>query len=288
MDKDNTLITVSRFAKSARPYLGNISLVKMVESKEYATDNVLKAFQTEKGFMIELAEQLIAVLALNEPLISSIRRYVGFLKLLEKQILVERYWPHLLKLVCLLDDCAPTNEAYRTKVNAFTLNLDEDNKAVCLEMVREFYPFWYLSFNANANDDENIQNLKKPLPDVGIDKNPLIAIWNQLDQQRLTKHENELLDNYLLGLKQLKYMKEPTEIRTKIAKFLLVQLREFDGKTGETYRQAVDLVHSVVSSEDLKVFMFEVCREFYPFWMLEREAVVKLEAVAKLKKEIKV
>jgi hypothetical protein len=288
MDKDNTLITVSRFAKAARPFLGNISLVKMVESRQYATNTVLSAFQTEKNFMIELAEQLIAVLALNEPLISSIRRYVGFLKLLEKQILIERYWPHLLKLVCLLDECSPTKEGYRTSVNTFTLNLDDEDKVVCLEMVREFYPFWYLSFNANANDDENVQSLKKPLPDVGVDRNPLIAIWNQLDHQRLTKHENELLESYLLGLKQLQYLKETIEVRTKIAKFLLVQLREFAGKNGEIYREAVDLVHSVVSSEDLKVFMFEVCREFYPFWMLEREAVIKLEAVAKLKKEMRV
>jgi hypothetical protein len=286
MDKDNTLITVSRFAKSARPYLGNISLVNLVESKEYATNAVLRAFQTEKVFMAELAEQLIALLALNEPLISSIRRYVAFLKLLEKQTQVERYWPHLLNLVSFLDDCMPTNEAYRTQINAFTDQLVDDDKVVCLEMVREFYPFWYQPYN--VSDDENVQILKKPLLDDGVDKNPLVAIWNEIDHQRLTKHENELLDRYISGLKQLKYMKEPIEIRTKITKFLLVQLREFNGKSGEIYREAVDLVHSVVTSEDLKVFMLEVCREFYPFWMSEREAIVKLEAVAKLKKEIKV
>jgi hypothetical protein len=286
MDKDNTLITISRFAKSARPYLGNISLVDMVESKSYATDAVLRAFQTEKVFMVELAEQLIVVLALNEPLISSIRRYVAFLKLIQKQAQIERYWPHLLNLVSFLDGCMPTSEAYRIQVNAFADHLNEDDKAVCLVMVREFFPFWYQPYR--VSDDESVELLKRPLLDEGVDKNPLIVIWNQIDLQRLTEHERELLDHYLVGLKQLKYRKEAVEIRTKIAKFILVQLRDFNGNSGEIYREAVDLVHSVVTSEDLKVFMLEVCREFYPFWMREREAVLKLEAVARLKKEIKV
>jgi ribosomal protein L31 len=287
MDKNITLIAVSRFAKVARQYLGTINLVKMMEDKQYATDVVLKAYQTDKVFLVELAEDLTFLLALDTQLVLSIRRYVAFLRLLQRQDQVEQYWPHLLNLVYFLVDCLPTNEAYRAQVNTFMNHQNKIDQVVCLEMVREFYPFWYQSYNV-IDEDQNVQDLKLPLPNKGADQNPLVAIWNELQEQPLVMSEQVLLDQYLTGLRQVKYLGETIEIRTKIAKFLLIQLREFNGKTGVNYREAVDLVYSVVQAEDLKIYMFEICREFYPFWMHDQEAITKLEAVAKFKKEIKV
>ena len=287
MGKNITLVAVTRFSKVARTYLEPVNLVKMMENKQYATEVVLKAYQTEKAFLVELADDLTFLLALDTHLILSIKRYVTFLKLLQKNVQAEQYWPHLLKLVYFLDDCVPTRELYRAQVNAFISDQNPVERLECLEMLREFYPFWYQTYH-EIDDDQSIQSLKLPLSNHKEDQNPLIESWNQLQVQQLDEEEQGLLDNYLAGLEQIKHLSEAIEVRVKIAKFLMLQLRGFNGKTGANFREAVDIVYSVVQSEDLKIYMFEVCREFYPFWMLEHEAVAKLEAATKYKNEIKV
>lgn len=279
-DKNNTLITLSRFAKLVRPYLGQVDMARMLESKAYATELVLRAFRTEKPVVASLANELMTVLALDVPMILSVRRYYAYLKLLQRQALCEVYWPHMIDFVDLLEDCAPTSDAYRAKVDMLLQSRSEAQHSVCLDMVRDFYPFWFQNYS--DDEEQTIQRLKVPLHQ-DTDDNPLIAIWNHMHQDYLTPAEQGLMAPYVAGLRSLGLMTDALAIRVKIASFLLILLREKPVKSGQSYRKASDMIYSLVTADDLKGFIFEVCREFYPFWMHEGSAVDQLHASMAMK-----
>ncbi len=139
------------------------------------------------------------------------------------------------------------------------------DKLECQNTAREFYPFWISDIKAIAAFDLHfgfdIQSIKwRPL------STSLDTLTKTLDSEVFNKGEGNALKSYTKSLQNRGADDLVIDTRIKMAKIILLRLRDAPEKNNKTYRMAVDITLPLFKIEKIKQLFLVVVREFYYFW----------------------
>ncbi len=184
----------------------------------------------------------------------------GFTKieLRQREVIILKLIPWIEKIHC-------DGNAFRDAVDQLFKNLDKLLWFSYLPVLREFFSFWIDDIKAivaMSQDNAFGANLIKWKP-VESD---LKDLWNSLDKHTLTKVEMLPLDEYEKVLRGNGVEDFVVNACKKLAKLLLILLRNAPHKQPVAYRHALDANLTLFSSNEAYKVTLKVGREFYYFW----------------------
>lgn len=137
--------------------------------------------------------------------------------------------------------------------------------SLTLEIAREFFPFWMqdmktiAAFNANYGFDlASIQ--WKPIPST------LTELTESIEESAFSKDEIRSLNSYIRTMRENGADETIVDTRSKLAKLILVKLREAPVKNNKTYRMAIDIIMPLFTVNEIKQLFLTVVSEFYIHW----------------------
>jgi len=152
--------------------------------------------------------------------------------------------------------------------------LEATNKAdwpFCLNVAREYFPFWTKDIKAIAALNANAAFDVEPLKWQPLDCN-LKTLWDMLDKEQFSVAETWPLKAYTLALRQEGSTQTLVDTRVKLVKLLLVRLKDAPHKDHKIYRVAVDSTVSLFAMKETRRLFLVVVREFYYFWVGDPDA----------------
>ncbi len=179
------------------------------------------------------------------------------------------------KLTANLAGKALERTEYRQALDATIKTIAADDKHDCLNTAREFYPFWMNDIKAIAafqfHYGFDIQSIQwKPLP------TSLKLLTDNLDTEKFSRQENQVLDAYSRALFGAGAEKSLVDTRIKLAKVILICLRDAPIENNKSYRKAVDITLPLFNINEIKQLFLVVVREFYYFWSGDSDAPSKI------------
>jgi hypothetical protein len=192
---------------------------------------------------------------------------------------------------------APSGELYiRSKfLDAFTINLADkqqsrkeyslvleqtlpkltyDEKNNALNTAREYFPFWMNDIKAIAMFEEyygfNVSKIKWQ-PKYST----LKLLTDALEIERLNDAESQSLNAYRLSLTKRGAEKSVIDTRSKLAKIILLRLKDAPTNNHANYRISVDMTLPLFKTVEIKKLYLKVVREFYYFWINDTDADTK-------------
>lgn len=154
---------------------------------------------------------------------------------------------------------------YRTVVEEVMDTIPGDDWHDCLTAAREFYPFWLGDIKAIA-----ALNLNPGFETEVLQWKPDFASLKSLTESLLTEKfvasENWPLKAYMQALRQEGAEQSLVDTRSKLAKIILIRLRNAPEKDHRTYRVAMDLTLPLFNIKQNRRLFLVVVREFYHFW----------------------
>ncbi len=197
----------------------------------------------------------------------AIDAYVKFLekKAVDKQA-VDTRTKFVEKLAVLLDNQFD-RQGYSQALQAMLKIEEQIDRQQQLNYAREFYPFWIGDIKSIARISET----------YGVDLNstkfkslPPSLAWPEIDalnQESLSPQENILIRDYSMNLQQQSLKEEELQAKVKLAKVILLRLRDIPIKNNVAYRMAVDVTLPLFNLEDIKQRFLEAIREFFYIWI---------------------
>jgi hypothetical protein len=154
---------------------------------------------------------------------------------------------------------------YRAAIEDLMERVPADDWHLCLTAAREFYPFWMKDIKAiaalNVNPGFDVKPLQwKPLPAS------LKSLTDSLETEKFDASENWPLKAYSQALRQEGSEQVLVDTRVKLAKIILIRLRNAPVKSHKSYRTAVDLTLPLFNIKKNRRLFLVVVREFYHFW----------------------
>jgi hypothetical protein len=137
-----------------------------------------------------------------------------------------------------------------------------------MQVAREFYPFWMQDIKAIAQLSEQygVQN-------AVVDWTPLPTSLKQLSEMLEHIAFNELesvqLEQYLKTMRQQGFEKGVIVVKLRLAKIVLLRLRDAPQKSGAVYRVAVDMTLPLFRLKNSRQLFLKVVREFFQHWITE-------------------
>jgi hypothetical protein len=179
------------------------------------------------------------------------------------------------KLTAILADKALGRTEYGQALDATMKTSPTSDKHDCLNTAREFYPFWVNDIKAIAafqlHYGFDIQTIQwKPLPAS------LKSLTDNLDTEKFSRQENLTLDAYSRALYEAGAEKSLVDSRIKLAKIILIRLRDAPIENNKSYRMAVDIILPLFNINEIKQLFLIVVREFYYFWTGDSDAPSKI------------
>jgi hypothetical protein len=173
---------------------------------------------------------------------------------------------YLEKLTISLVGRALDGNEYREAVEMLMDSVPVDDWHDCLTTSREFYPFWRKDIKAiaalNVNPGFDVTPLKwKPLPAS------LKSLMDGLVTEQFDASENWPLKAYAQALRQEGAERSLVDTRVKLAKIILVRLKNAPVKNHKSYRTAVDLTLPLFNIKNSRRLFLVVVREFFHFWI---------------------
>jgi hypothetical protein len=171
----------------------------------------------------------------------------------------------ILKLVPWIEKIHCDGNAFRDAVEQLFKNLDKSLWFCYLPVIREFFSFWIDDIKAVVvmNQDNTFgANLMKWKPG----ETDLKDLWGSLDKHALTKLEMQPLDEYEKVLRGNGAEEFVVNACKKLAKLLLILLRNAPHKQPVAYLHALDANLTLFSSSEAYNVTLKVGREFYYFW----------------------
>lgn len=261
---NHNLLLLSQFAISAKKHLGAIKVSTMIEDKHYAFEKISHAVLSEDKELQEIAEMVSCNMQVGTNLIPSA---ASFIRLIARQSLdnqsLHKVKYLLVKLVDQLYGVDIDGNAYRNALNAVTRDLNEDDREKFIKLARAFYrhvkndlnkPFE--NYTSNTIDSNLIDQKEK-----------FMELWINAEGELL--HELELwpLKQYLESIQTKGLKGEDLSVCERIAKVVLLELRNEKDKNEIAYRNVLDKIQHLFEREDLRGLFFNVTREFYHFWI---------------------
>lgn len=177
----------------------------------------------------------------------------------------------LNKLMPLLANKELNGREYRTAIETIMDTIANDDWPESLVVAREYYAFWINDlkavslFSKNATED--------PLP---IDWKPievtLSSLWYTVDAEKFGTTDSWALKGYNKALRDENADQSLVDTRLKLAKILLVRLRDAPNKNNKIYRTAVDATLPLFEVKKNRRLFLVVVREFFHFWAGNPEA----------------
>jgi hypothetical protein len=161
--------------------------------------------------------------------------------------------------------------SYREAVDNCLAYIDRSERTFYLHVMREYFAFWTGNYKLLAAADGN-----KDVPDPSQWQalpGSLQGIWVTLDEAQFTEADSKALEAYRQSLHDNEVKGSAIDTRIKLAKLLLLRLKEVSPKGANGYRKAADTTAPVFELKQTRTLFFLVVREFYYFWMGDENAV---------------
>ncbi len=177
----------------------------------------------------------------------------------------------LNRLIPLLSDKELNGHEYRIAIETLMDSVEETDWPESLTIAREYYPFWLNDLKAVAQLSKNTP--KDTLP---IDWQPiqvtLSALWHTVDAEKFDTTDSWALKGYTKALRFENADQTLIDTRLKLAKILLVRLRDAPNKDNKFYRTTVDATLPLFEVKKNRRLFLVVVREFFHFWAGNPEA----------------
>jgi hypothetical protein len=172
----------------------------------------------------------------------------------------------LKALVQKLEHKDLTRNEYATALNALLNKTKEVDWAEQISFAREFYPFLMQDFKAIAllNENYGLELKAEQWTPAVVSLDSLTEIINS---HRFSEAESLMLERYLQLLHTQTLEKPDVAVRLKLAKLVLIRLREAPAKNGLVYRAAVDVTWPLFQLKESRQTFLAVIREFFNIWM---------------------
>lgn len=192
--------------------------------------------------------------------------YVNLLtnKGLNQRAIIQREFT-VIRFSAYIEGIEVNSVAYRKAVDKFLAEIDQEEVDAVLPVVREFYSFWVKDIKAIAAMNQG-QMFTPKLETSEVNTRELIAKWNLIDQLSVHKDEAKLLDAYTDAIHQRGITGEALTLRRKIAKFIMLALRDEPIKQPMVYRNMVDAHMPLFMLTQAQHAYLSVAREFYAYW----------------------
>lgn len=172
----------------------------------------------------------------------------------------------LLRLIPLLAEQPQDAKMYRSHVDQLLQECEKSTWPILMNVALEYQRFW-------VNDIKSIAVLHGS---GGYDVRPVVApvptenlktIWKNLDKEQFSITEKWPLKAYAAALREEGATQELVKTRSRLAKLLLLRLREVECKDGDHYRVAVHATLPLFVMKETRNMFLMVVREFYSFWI---------------------
>lgn len=154
---------------------------------------------------------------------------------------------------------------YRIAIEDLMDSVAEDDWPESLVIAREYYPFWLNDLKAVAQLNKN--TIADTLP---IDWQPkhvaLSALWHTVDAEKFDTTDSWALKGYTKALRFENAEQTLIDTRLKLAKIMLVRLRDAPNKSNKVYRTTVDATLPLFEVKKNRRLFLVVVREFFHFW----------------------
>lgn len=223
-------------------------------------------------------------LTMVQPVISTPREaeaIQAYYKLLQSKgadpaIMAER--DALLSELCpLLANQDNQSTVYRKAVDDCLADKPAQRWPALLTIIREFYPFWRGDVKAVMQYAETVGFELHPIswqPAV-ID---LQSVWPALQSEKFETSELWALNGYVKALKAMQHKQEmDIELRTRMAKLMLLRMREAPMTEKNAYRITADATLPLFTLKNTRHLFINAVREFYYFWSAHPDAAEMLQ-----------
>ncbi len=171
----------------------------------------------------------------------------------------------LNKFMPLLANADLNGISYRMAIETLMDSIGETDWPESLVIAREYFPFWINDLKAVAQLSKN--TTVDALP---IDWQPkhvaLSALWHTVDAEKFDTTDSWALKGYTKALRFENADQTLIDTRLKLAKILLVRLRDAPEKTNKAYRTTVDATLPLFEVKKNRRLFLVVVREFFHFW----------------------
>jgi hypothetical protein len=138
-----------------------------------------------------------------------------------------------------------------------------------MQVAREFYPFWMQDIKAIAllSEQFGAQNAMvewTPLP------TSLKQLSSTLETITFDEIESVQLEQYLSAMRQQGLSKGLIVVKLRLAKIMLLRLRDAPQKSGAIYRVAVDMTLPLFRLKNSRQLFLTVVREFFQHWITDK------------------
>ncbi len=179
-------------------------------------------------------------------------------KLYKRSLFLDKLAPNLAKKALIRTD-------FSAALNITMETLTAEDRIESLSIAREFYPFWMQDMKAiaafNASYGFDVATIQwKPLP------SSLNALTKSIDNTQFDEAETKSLHTYMLAMLDNGAEKSIVDTRSKLAKVILIRLRDAPAKNNKTYRMAVDMILPLFTINEIRQLFLTVVREFYYHW----------------------
>lgn len=167
-----------------------------------------------------------------------------------------------------------TRKEFATALELTLTTLPNDDRNNALNTAREYFPFWMNDIKAIALFEEyygfNISDAEWQPKQA-----TLKALTDELEVIKLNDTESQSLNRYRHLLIQKGADKTVVDTRSKLAKIILLRLRDAPTYNHPIYRISVDLRLPLFKTKEIKQLYLDVVREFYYFWLDDPDAEIK-------------
>lgn len=171
----------------------------------------------------------------------------------------------LNKLMPLLADKEPNGGVYRGVIEDLMDTIPAEDWPEGLVISREYFPFW-------INDLKAVSMLSKSatvdaLPINWQPENVVLGdLWHSVDQEKFGTTDSWALKAYTKALRFENADQTLIDTRLKLAKILLVRMRDAPDKNNKVYRTTVDATLPLFEVKKNRRLFLVVVREFFHFW----------------------
>lgn len=174
----------------------------------------------------------------------------------------------LARLIAGLASKPYDRNAYAGALNTIMKKTRDQAWHFHMQVAREFYPFWMQDIKAIAllSEQYGTQSVVDwtPLPTT------LKQISFMLETVVFNEAESAQLEQYLQTMRQLGLPKGEIVVKLRLAKIMLLRLRDAPQKSGAIYRVAVDMTLPLFRLKNSRQLFLSVVREFFEHWMTGR------------------
>lgn len=169
------------------------------------------------------------------------------------------------QLTSNLADKILNNQDYSEAVDTTMEKIPAEDWHANLNTAREFYPFWMKDIKAIAAFSSNygfdVDTIQwKPVA------TSLKSLTESLTHEKFDPSESWPLKAYSQAMRDDGAEQAYVDTRIKLAKILLLRLRDAPIKNHKSYRTAADLTLPLFKMQEAKKLFLSVVREFYNFW----------------------